>query len=270
MLALYITLGVVLFILIAYIVLVFPGKKGDIEKFKSVKFAHRGLHNEERAENSMSAFRAAVEAGYGIELDVRLSSDGQLVVFHDDTLDRVAGVSGRVDAYTASELAQIKLSGTEDGVPLFSSVLEMVDGRVPLLVEIKEDAGNYAVSDATAQMLATYDGPYIVESFNPLSLGNIAKKLPGATRGILSHRYYAYENYRKPLYMLLQLLLLNRVCKPAFVAYDHHHAGSVSLKVARLLGATTFAWTVRSEAEEAAAYENGFDSIIFENFLPEK
>ncbi len=270
MIGLYIALGVLGFVALVYLILGAPGGKGDINKYKSVKFAHRGLHGEGVAENSMSAFRAAVEAGYGIELDVRLSSDGKLVVFHDDTLDRVVGKEGRVDTFTSAELAEMKLLGTEDGVPLFSDVLEMVDGRVPLLVEIKEDAGNYAVSSATAEMLRSYNGLYIVESFNPLSLSNIAKKLPEATRGILSHRYYAYEKYRKPLYFLLQCLLLNRVCRPAFIAYDHAHASAFSLKAARLLGAVTFAWTVRSAEEEAEAKRNGFDSIIFENYLPEK
>jgi glycerophosphoryl diester phosphodiesterase len=255
---------------LVYLFLVAPKNRKEMDRFKNIMYAHRGLHNAERAENSMSAFKSAVANGYGIELDIRLSKDGELVVFHDDTLDRVCGREGRVIDFTADELAAFKLSGTNDGIPKFSDVLALVNGRVPLLVEIKEDAGNSAVSRAACKMLKDYKGEYIVESFNPLSLKTVKENMPSITRGILSHRYYAYENYRKPLYMLLQLLLLNRVCKPAFVAYDHHHAGSVSLKVARLLGATTFAWTVRSEAEAADAYKNGFDSIIFENFLPEK
>ena len=119
-------------------------------------------------------------------------------------------------------------------------------------------------------MLSAYSGPYIVESFNPLSLARISKRLPGVARGILSHRYYAYEQYKKPLYFLLQCLLFNRVCKPAFIAYDHRHAGCVSLRIARLMGASTVAWTVKSAEDEARAYKNGFDTIIFEGYLPEK
>ncbi|MBQ5816532.1 MAG: glycerophosphodiester phosphodiesterase, partial [Oscillospiraceae bacterium] len=102
--------GLLILFAIAFLILIAPGEKRDIEKYRKVKFAHRGLHNEERAENSMSAFSAAVEAGFGIELDVRLSSDGVLVVFHDDTLNRVAGVDGRVDAFTADELSAMSLS----------------------------------------------------------------------------------------------------------------------------------------------------------------
>ncbi len=264
-------LSAVLLCFVLFLVLIAPGKAKSIGEYKNVKFAHRGLHDESKAENSMSAFRAAVLAGFGIELDIRLSSDGQLVVFHDDTLDRVVGTEGRVDAFSSEQLAAMSLSGTEDGVPLFSDVLSLVDGKVPLLVEIKEDAGNYAVSDAAAKMLAEYKGDYIVESFNPLSLANIKKKLPGATRGVLSHKYYDYERYRRPLYFLLQNLCLNRVCSPSFIAYDHRHAKNPALRIARrLFGAATFAWTVRSPQEEAEAYKNGFDSIIFENYIPEK
>ncbi len=242
----------------------------EIKRYKSVRFAHRGLHSEGVAENSMTAFRLAVEKGFGIELDVRLSSDGKLVVFHDDTLDRVCGIEGRVDSYTAKELSQISLSETEDTVPLFDDVLDLVGGRVPLLVEIKEDSGVNEVSIKTAERLKSYEGDYIVESFNPLSLRNVRRILPKAERGILSHRYYENEKYRKPLYFLLQCLLLNFLCRPSFVAYDHRHYKSVGLRMTRaLFGATTFAWTVRSAEAEAEARKHGFDSVIFEGYIPE-
>ena len=253
-----------------YLVLIAPGKKNGIEKYRGVKFAHRGLHQDGVAENSMSAFLAAVEAGYGIELDVRLSKDGKLVVFHDDTLNRVVGRDGKVKDFDADELCTMRLSGTEDTIPLFSEVLKAVGGRVPLLVEIKEDPGTSAVSKAAVAALAEYKGDYVIESFNPLSLHTVAKKAPKVARGILSHRYYAYEEYRKPLYFLLQTLLFNRICSPAFIAYDHRHAKCLSLRLARRMGALTFAWTVRSAQEEKEAYKNGFDGIIFENYRPEK
>jgi glycerophosphoryl diester phosphodiesterase len=217
----------------------------------------------------MSAFKSAVANGYGIELDIRLSKDGELVVFHDDTLDRVRGRDGRVTDFTADELAAFKLSGTNDGIPKFSDVLALVNGRVPLLVEIKEDAGNSAVSRAACKMLKDYKGEYIVESFNPLSLKTVKENMPSITRGILSHRYYAYEQYKKPLYFALQSLLLNFLCRPAFIAYDHRHADSFALRLVRkLFGVPTLAWTVRSADEEKEARKNGFDGIIFENYLP--
>jgi len=269
MIALIIIPIVILVLIAIYLFLIAPLNKKDMKKYKNVMYAHRGLHNSERAENSMSAFRAAVDAGYGIELDVRLSKDGQLVVFHDDTLDRVCGREGKVINFTAAELADFKLSGTDDGVPLFADVLALVDGKVPLLVEIKEDPGVSAVSEATCAMLSTYSGDFVIESFNPLSLRTVWKKLPNVSRGILSHRYYAYEQYRKPLYFLLEALLLNFICRPAFIAYDHRHAKAFGLRFVRsFFRVPTLAWTVRSAEEEKIARENRFDGIIFENYLP--
>ena len=262
---------VIVALFLIYLFLVAPKNKKEMNKFKTVMYAHRGLHNAERAENSMSAFRAAVEGGYGIELDVRLSKDGKLVVFHDDTLDRVCGREGKVIDFTSEELADFSLSGTSDGVPLFTDVLKLVDGKVPLLVEIKEDPGVSAVSKATCEILKEYKGEFIIESFNPLSLKVVKKEYPEIPRGILSHRYYEYEPFRKPLYFLLQTLLLNFLCRPAFIAYDHRHAKAFGLRFVRVVFATpTLAWTVRSAEEEAEARKNKFDGIIFENYIPEK
>ena len=256
-------------LLLLYLFLIAPRNRREMNNFKSVMYAHRGLHNGERAENSMSAFRAAVEGGYGIELDVRLSRDGKLVVFHDDTLDRVCGREGKVIDFTADELAAFSLNGTADGIPLFTDVLKLIDGRVPLLVEIKEDPGNSKVSEKTCEILRDYKGDYIIESFNPLSLRTVKGIMPHIPRGILSHRYYSYEQYRKPLYFILQSLLLNFLCRPAFIAYDHRHASAFGLRLVRTLFRTpTLAWTVRSAEEEAAARKAGFDGIIFESYIP--
>ena len=264
----YIPTSVVILFVI-WLFLIAPKNRKEMKRFKNVYYAHRGLHNDERAENSMSAFKAAVDAGYGIELDIRLSKDGKLVVFHDDTLDRVCGREGKVIDFTAEELATFKLSGTDDGIPLFSDVLALIDGKIPLLVEIKEDAGVSAVSEAACLMLSSYKGEFIVESFNPLSLKVVKERNPEFVRGILSHRYYDYEKSRKPLFFALQSLLLNFLCRPAFIAYDHRHADSFALKSVRgLFDVPTIAWTVRSAEEEKKAKENGFDGIIFENYLP--
>ena len=265
-----IAIPIIIIVLFAlWLFLIAPKNRKEMEKYSTVHYAHRGLHNSERAENSMSAFKAAVEGGYGIELDIRLSGDGKLVVFHDDTLDRICGREGKVIDFTAEQLAEFKLCNTNDGIPLFSDVLALVDGKVPLLVEIKEDPGVSAVSLAACEMLKGYKGDFIIESFNPLSLKVVKKEYPEGSRGILSHRYYAYEQFRKPLYFALQSLLLNFLCRPAFIAYDHKHAKSFALRsVRKIFKVPTFAWTVRSMEEEKKALENGFDGIIFENYIP--
>ena len=264
-----ILIPIAIFLFVLWLFLIAPRNRKEMEKFKKLYYAHRGLHNEERAENSMSAFKAAVDGGYGIELDIRLSKDGKLVVFHDDTLDRVCGREGKVINFTAEELAGFKLRNTDDGIPLFSDVLKLVDGKVPLLVEIKEDPGVSAVSKAACEMLKGYKGEFIIESFNPLSLRVVKENYPEISRGILSHRYYEYEQYRKPLFFALQTLLFNFLCRPAFIAYDHNHADSFALRfVRKFFRVPTLAWTVRSAEEENIARKNGFDGIIFENYIP--
>ena len=254
----------------AFLFLIKPGKRrAATDKFKNLSYAHRGLHGGGRAENSLSAFSAAADAGFAIELDVRLSSDGVLMVFHDDTLDRMTGATGRVDAMTAKELSALKLGETEDTIPTFSEVLSLVGGRVPLLVEIKEDAGKYSVTEKTAEALREYDGEFLIESFNPLALARVKKLMPEVVRGILSESFLKEKKYRSPTYFLLQNMLLNFLCKPDFVAFNHEHSKNCALRLVRRVFRTpTVAWTVRGEREEVRAKAHGFDGIIFENYTP--
>lgn len=270
----YIIIGVVGFFLLlfcAYLFLLKTSKREELSEYKGALFAHRGLHNCERAENSMSAFLAAADKGYGIELDVRLSSDGELVVFHDDTLLRVCGIDKRVDEFTAKELAGFRLSGTEDGIPLFSEVLSAISGRVPILVEIKEDQGDSRVSSKTAEILKDYKGKFLVQSFNPLSVKNVKKKLPSAVGGILCQSYWREKEYRKIIHFLLGLMVTNIACRPSFIAFNASHPKNPALLAARLFFRTpTFAWTVRNEDEGRRAKKNHFDALIFENYIPEK
>ena len=271
--ALFVILAIFLLLALAYLFLIRTKRAGKlISAYRGVNFAHRGLHGEGRAENSLSAFASARDEGFGIELDVRLSKDGRMVVFHDDTLTRVAGIDKRVDELTLDELKTCRLSGTEDTVPTLAEVLELIDGRVPLLIEIKEDAGKSAVTRALVKELEGYRGPYIVESFNPLSLKLFRRLRPDVPIGILAQHFCRRDEYRgKALYFILQNMLLNFLYVPDFVAYDHTDSDMLSLKLARsLFGTVTVAWTVRSEEEGRVAKTHKFDSIIFENYLPDE
>lgn len=260
---------IILILVGLYLLLIFPSRNKRINEFVGVRYAHRGLHDDKIPENSMAAFERAVEKGFGIELDVRLSKDGELVVFHDDNLERMIGCRGSTTDFTAKELSEMKLNGTDQGVPLLSDVLQLVDGQVPLLIEIKELATEKEVAPVAAMMLRSYRGPYIVESFNPLSLGRFAKVNSKVPRGILSQGYLKHSDYRAPLYFMLQFLLLNRLCRPSFVAFHKNHAKkNLSFILARLMGAATFAWTVKSEEEEKKAFRDGFDTVIFEGYVP--
>ena len=263
--------GSLLLLFAVYLFLIMRGRGLGIEKYKNVKFAHRGLHGKGCAENSMSAFKKAVDMGFGIELDVRLSADGELVVFHDDTLLRVCGDERAVRDVPYSELKNIRLLDTEDTVPRFKDVLSLVGGRVPLLVEIKEDAFDYSVSDKTCEILSEYEGEYIIESFNPLSLGNVRKRLPRVPRGILSCNFMKDKKTRSARNFLLGALLLDFIARPQFVAYEHTDSKCISQRIlGRLFRTVRFCWTVRSQAEQDGAYKNGFDSVIFENYIPER
>ena len=272
--AIYIVLisvaGALLLFFLIYLYLIKPTlkrRKLALEYAEWV-YAHRGLHSDTVAENSLTAFKLAAEKSYAIELDVRLSKDGELVVFHDDTLDRVVGIEGRVDSFTYDELKNMKLSGTEDTIPLFEDVLRIVDGRVPLLIELKEDAGKYGVTEKTVEVLKGYKGKYIIESFNPLALGRVKKLDPTVLRGILSMNYMAEEKYRKPMYFVLQLFITNVVCRPDFIAYDHKQYKNKAFVLCRkIFRVPTFAWTVRTSEEEKTARAHKFNSVIFENYL---
>lgn len=263
--------AVILLLFLVYLFLIRTRRAGKmISAYRGVSFAHRGFHGEGAAENSLSAFIAARDEGFGIELDVRLSADGEMVVFHDDTLTRVAGIDKRVDELTLAELRRCRLSGTADTVPTLREVFEVIDGRVPLLIEIKEDAGKSAVTRTLVKELEGYAGPYIVESFNPLSLKLFRRLRPDVPLGILAQHFCRRREYRgKPLYFLLQNMLLNFLSVPDFVAYDHTDSGMLSLKLARsFFGTPTFAWTVRCDEEGRVAKTHEFDSIIFENYIP--
>lgn len=243
-------------------------------------YAHRGLHDNRgengqppvRPENSMAAFRAAVEAGYGIELDVQLTRDGQMVVFHDDTLPRVCGVSGRVDAHSYEELLAFPLLGSAERIPLFADVLSMVDGRVPLIVELKmSPVNNYPVCEAASKILRDYHGDYCMESFSPLAVKWFRRYRPGVIRGQLSSRLtpLAKTGKEKLSYFAVTHLLTNCLCRPDFIAYDHTAAkGNLSLWLCRhLFGTVPVAWTIRSQEDYDRA-RSRFDLMIFEGFRP--
>lgn len=265
-------LAALLILACIYVILIKPcGRRGALDKFRGVKYAHRGLHSDTAPENSLSAFRLAVEAGYGIELDVHTVKDGEVVVFHDGTLDRMVGRSARLCDFTAEELGQMKLLGSDEKIPTLREVLELVGGRVPLIVELKHDSGVGGVGKAAAELLRDYRGDFVVESFDPFTVAEFAKEMPEIGRGILAQRYTNNPKFHGFKYFLAENLLINRICKPDFVAYRHSDANVFSFRAVKaLFKPVTVAWTVRSPEEEKAAYDNGFDLVIFENYIPEK
>ncbi len=274
--ALIIILAILAVLLVALVIawayLVAPARYDRrMDKFKSTKYAHRGLHGEGACENSLTAFARAVEAGFGIELDIRLSREGRLVVFHDDTLTRVAGVEKKVADLTVDELRLVRLGDTDDYVPTFREVLDLVGGRVPLLIEIKMGVGEDAVAKRFLEEIEGYEGDYIVESFNPSALRTVREARPDVMVGFLSMKYSSIEKFRtQAVYRCLEGLLANFLFRPNFIAYEKGAVDKLSLRlIKKIFSPVMLAWTVRSPEEEAASAKL-FDSVIFENYIPEK
>ncbi len=246
-----------------YFFLVCPGDGKKAEAFRGKRIAHRGLHGGGVVENTLPAFARAVEKGFGVELDIQLSSDGEAVVFHDYDLKRVFGVDRKVKSCTSKELAAL-------GVPTLREVLALLDGRIPLVAELKGENGDTAVCRKAAEVLDGYRGLYCIESFNPLYLRWFKKNRPLVVRGQLSTRFTKKNRAGSAiLNFLLRHLLLNAVGCPHFIAYGFRYADSLSLRFCRKLGALTFGWTPKGRDEIREA-ESRFDAVIFELLPPKK
>lgn len=260
----------------AYLYSIMPRliRRPDRKAFQTRFFAHRGLHENGTAhpENSLPAIRRAVEAGYGIEFDIQVTKDGVPVVFHDFTLRRMCGQKGRVVDYTLQELQKFRLLDCGEKIPTFAEALKVVDGRVPLIIEMKVEYMDLRVCRAANQILRDYKGVYCIESFNPLVLLWYRKNRPDVMRGQLSDGFVRQKEFRTPSKLapgfFLQYLLTNFVTRPDFVAYNHRYQGNLSRRIwHRLFHGKAAAWTVRSE-EELRRAKRHFDVYIFDSFIP--
>lgn len=240
----------------------------DISKLRNVHYAHRGLHDNRTSapENSMEAFRLAVEAGYGIEMDVQLSKDNIPVVFHDKTLKRMCGKEGYVWDYTLEELQQNKLADSTQTIPTFEEVLKLIDGKVPLIIEYKMDRPTIKVCELGNQLLTSYNGVYCIESFHPKAVRWYRKHRPEIVRGQLSMDFSKDEKYNAPYFVVMTYLLSNFITRPDFIAYHHVDEHILSRRLCKKLGGLSVAYTIKSqEAYEKA--KDKFDLFIFDSFI---
>ena len=241
------------------------------EKLEGFCYAHRGLPGNGVPENSMTAFRLAVEKGYGIELDIHLLADGTLAVIHDGSTLRTTGRDTKVETLTAADLTSYPLEGTEDTIPTFRQVLDMVDGKIPLVVELKSVDDNYAaLTDAACAMLKDYPGAYCVESFDPRCVHHLKKHHPQIIRGQLAENFFKSETpltWQQKLCMTSQLA--NFLTQPDFVAYrfaDRKRPGIFLVK--HFWKMKTVAWTIKTPEDLEKAEQEGW-LPIFEGFIPE-
>lgn len=218
MTALYVALGVFVFVVIAYLLMIMPRMVGkpDTKPFKNHLYAHRGLFDNESdaPENSMKAFKKAVDAGFGMEMDIQLTKDGQMVVFHDWSLKRMCGVEGKVCEYTFDELQQFSLLKSEEKIPLFTEVLKLVDGKVPLIIEYKIETPDASVCEVGNEILKDYKGVYCIESFNPFGVHWYKKHRKDVVRGQLSEEFLKNGSPKTPVYFIVAKLLTNFWTKP--------------------------------------------------------
>lgn len=240
-------------------------------KDSKMLIAHRGLHNAEIPENSLAAFQNAVEQGYPMELDVQLTRDGVLVVFHDETLLRVCGVDKRLIDCTFQELQMYRLKDSNKKIPRFSDVLNVVNGKTGILIEIKGSSNWKLATAKLVEELRGYNGLYWVESFHPLALVEFRKRKKGILLGQLSGNMMTDKNchYNSLVKKILTDMCLNFLSKPDFIAYNYKYRTNEGFVKAKHNKNMIFAaWTVRKQSALEEIY-NEFDAFIFEGFIPD-
>lgn len=231
-----------------------------VEKY----IAHRGLHDNDSAENSLSAFEKAIQKGYPIELDIQQIADGTVVVFHDTSLSRITGQDGYTKYLIKDDLSSCFLNGTKETISTFEETLNFVAGRTPLLIEIKNTSKVGDLESAALELLKNYKGEYAIMSFNPYVLKWFKDNAPEIIRGQLSS-FFKNDKLAFIKRLMLKRMMLNKVCEPNFIAYEADNLPNRYVKKYKQL--PLLAWTVRSQ-EEYIKVVKYCDNIIFEKFTP--
>lgn len=228
--------------------------------------AHRGLHNETMAENSISAFKNAIEKGYAIELDVQQIADGTVVVFHDDSLQRITGQDGYLkNIPTEKDLVNYKLDNTEDTIPTLKEVLDVVGGATPLLIEVKNSGKVGSLESAVVELLKDYQGEFAIQSFNPYVLSYFKTHAPTFLRGQLSGSFKQDKMGWITKAVLRSMFFNKRISEPHFISYEVEALPNRYVRKYKAL--PLLAWTVRSQEQYHEAIKH-CDNIIFEGFTP--
>ena len=245
------------------------GQSNRMRNFKHFRYAHRGLHRNGIPENSMRGFRDAMNKGYGIELDVHLISDGGLVVIHDNTLNRTTGVDRTVSKLTVDELSNIFLEGSSERLPQLYDVLNLVKGRVPLIIELKTENRNITpLCRAVCRELQGYNGDFCIQSFDPRCLIWFKKNQPDIIRGQLAKNFTKDKKLLPVLAFFITFLITNFITKPDFVAYNYNDRDNISFRIFRNLWKQQgIVWTIKDKPTLEEAEKKGM-IVIFENFQP--
>lgn len=240
----------------------------------AIPVAHRGLHDAAQGviENTRSAFAAALHHGFGMECDIQASADGEAMVFHDDTLDRLTRSAGRVDAMSADTLRHVEFRSCADRIQSLAELLMQVEGRLPLVVEVKSGFdGNTAICVRIATLVRDYSGPLVLKSFDPAMICALRTAGVKQPLGIVAMSQYEYPDYARlsaPEKHALANLLHFAETRPDFLSWNHKDLPSAAPYLCRSqLGLPVMSWTIRS-SEEAACARPHIDQIVFEGFRP--
>ena len=245
-----------------------PGRSSDEMKapFTHRYFAHRGLYTRDQKipENSLAAFAAAADAGYGIELDIQLTRDKKVVVFHDESLERACRTRGIIKNLTYRQLQRYSLFDTGEKIPLFEDVLNLIDGRVPLIIELKtQGRGNSLLCRKAMAILSGYKGPFCVESFDPRIVHWFRRHAPQILRGQLACVSSSYSaDTPRFAAQVFSLCLCNFHGRPHFIAYELKKK-PLSVRLAEAMGAMTVCWTSHDPKD---CHKN--EVVIFEHYRP--
>jgi len=245
----------------------------DLQKLRQWRYAHRGFHDKPTVpENSMAAFRRAVENGYGAELDVHLMADGNLAVIHDSSLARTVGADVEIEDLTKEQLSQYCLEGTREHIPMLEEVLELFEDESPLIIELKSARGNHKrLTAAVMEMLEDYRVTYCIESFDPRCLQWLDRHYPDVVRGQLSENFLRHGDgapQSKIVLFALSKLLMNFTTHPDFIAYRFEDRTCFPLQLCRkIYRVQEVNWTIRSREDMLAAEDLG-NMVIFEQFDP--
>lgn len=225
--------------------------------------AHRGLYDRiDTPENSIKAFKNAIEKGYAIELDLNMSKDGYLVVFHDDSLKRMTGLKASITSLELSEIKKQKLLGSDNIIPTFEDVLMLVNGRVPLMIEVKTNERYKELLSKLMLMLEKYDGEYIIESFDPRVVYWLKKKYPKVVRGQIAGKRIV-DIKSKVLRWFLGIMAFNPFTKPDFISYLYTQIDEKFYMKQKKKGREVAAWTLKDDGEYRKI-KDYCDMVIFE------
>lgn len=234
----------------------------NIENFKCI--AHRGLFDREKIpENSMLAFDKALEKGYSIEVDVNMTQDGYIVVFHDNSLKRMTGIKNDITTMTLSEIKKFKLLGTENKIPTFEDVLLQVSGKVPILIEVKPNSKYKELMEKLINLLEKYNGKYSIQSFDPRIVYWLKKNMPQISRGQISSKNIR-EVKSRILKILLGKMVFNVITKPNFISYQYLSINEKFYKKQKNKGREVIAWTLKNK-EDYEKIRDYCDMVVFEN-----